>query len=161
MKDQGKAGHIPEVVIPREEAVFWMDGQGRWHNAHGPFQHKKIIAHFNACLGRDQGGYFVGQFRDGVFEKVYFRCQETALFVVDMLDGDPVQMVLNTGCRLALQPEKLFIHNDFLYYRNGDEIIKFSERTLTRLSEKIEHTAQGYLLRLQGSVHPLADTDTL
>ena len=71
---------IKQVVIPRQKAVFWMDAQGRWHNQHGTFQHKKIIDHFNASIRKDRDGYYVGQYRDGLYEKVYFTYQETARF---------------------------------------------------------------------------------
>ena len=39
--------NLKEVVIFKEEAVFWMDNQGRWHNQYGPFQHKRVIDYFN------------------------------------------------------------------------------------------------------------------
>jgi len=38
-----------EIVISEEEAVFWMDAYGRWHNKHGAFEHKKIIDYFH-CM---------------------------------------------------------------------------------------------------------------
>ena len=41
---------LPEIIIPKEKAVFRMDAHGRWHNAHGPFEHPKIIAYFNAIV---------------------------------------------------------------------------------------------------------------
>ena len=139
-----------ELIIPMEKAVFWMDGQGRWHNQHGPFEHKKIIDHFNAAIQKDADGYFVGQSHDGVYEKVYFPYQDTALFVTDLIWGDPVQMFMNTGQRLDLSPELLFIRNDNLFYQNGDEIIKFSQHALIKISEKIEFSESGCSIRLKG-----------
>ena len=143
-------GHPAQIVIPMEKAVFRMDGQGRWHNQHGPFEHKKIIDHFNAAIQKDAVGYFVGQDHDGIYEKVYFPYQDTALFVMDLLWGDPVQMLLNTGDRLDLCPELLFIHNDQLFHKKGGEIIKFSQHALTKISEKIEFSENGCSIRLLG-----------
>ena len=143
-------GRCVERVIPKEKAVFWMDGQGRWHNQHGPFEHKKIIDHFNGAIQKDGEGYFVGQSHDGIYEKVYFSYQDTALFVTDVLWGDPVQMLLNTGQRIDLSPELLFICNDQLFHQKGDEIIKFSERALTMISERIDFSQERYSIRLKG-----------
>ena len=90
------------VVIPKEEAVFWMDGNGCWRNAHGRFRHKKVIDYFHASISRDDDGYFVSQVRDGIVEKVYFRYEATALFVFDVIPGEEVDLVLNTGRRIRL-----------------------------------------------------------
>jgi hypothetical protein len=32
-----------EIVISKDDAIFWLNENGRWHNAHGEFQHKKVI----------------------------------------------------------------------------------------------------------------------
>ena len=140
----------PEIVIPKEEAVFWMDGQGRWHNRHGPFEHRKIIDHFNAAIQRDENGYFVGQNRDGIHEKVYFPYQDTALFVTDVHWGDPIQMLLNTGALIDLSPKLLFIREDQLFHMKGDEIIKFSQRALAMISKKMEFSEERYSIRIGG-----------
>jgi hypothetical protein len=145
-----REGCPSELVVPMEKAVFWMDGQGRWHNQHGPFEHKKIIDHFNAAIQKDADGYFVGQNNDGIYEKVYFPYQDTALFVMDLHWADPVRMLLNTGERLNLSPELLFIRNDHLFHQKGDEIIKFSQHALTKISEKIEFSESGCSIRLKG-----------
>lgn len=152
--------NLEENVIPKEKAVFWMDGKGRWHNQHGPFGHKKIIEHFNAAIQKDENGYFVGQSHDGVFEKVYFRYEDTALFVLDLLWGDPVKMILNTGEQIDLSPNLLFIRNDQLFHHKGEEIIKFSERALSKISEKIEYHQAGYSIRLKGINHPITQWDS-
>lgn len=134
-----------------------MDGQGRWHNQHGPFAHKKIIDYFNAAIQKDEGGYFVGQSHDGIYEKVYFSYQDTALFVTDVLWGDPVQLLLNTGQRLDMSPERLFIRNDQLFHKKGDEIIKFSERALAMIAERIEFSEERYSIRLKGICYPVPE----
>ena len=144
--NQDCQNRIAEIVIPKEKAVFWMDGQGRWHNQHGLFENKKIIDHFNASIRKDMQGYFVGQHRDGIYEKVYFTYQQTALFVTDVQWGNPVQMILNTGQRMDLSPECLFIRDDQLFHRKGDEIVKFTERTLTMISEAMTFAGDGYTI---------------
>ena len=46
-----------EIVIQKEDAVFRLDGNGRWHNQHGPFQHKKVIDYFHTCINKDKHGF--------------------------------------------------------------------------------------------------------
>lgn len=141
------AGH-KEIVIPKDKAVFWMDEKGRWHNQHGPFQHKKIIDYFNASIRKDRNGYFVQQSNGNVIEKVYFRYQETALFVVDLVMDDPIVLKLNTQVRLELEPEKLILCNDKLYYCLGDEIAKFNERSLFKISKNITCVQGQYFITI-------------
>ena len=147
-----------EFVIPKEQAVFWMDAQGRWHNQHGPFQHKKIIDHFNAAIQKDENGYFVGQLHGDRLEKVYFRYVETALFAVDLQWQQPVKIILNTGAEIELAPEKLFVRGDQLYQRHEDEIIKFSERAMMQLSKKMDRCDGGYVLNWKGHSYRLPET---
>ena len=136
--------NLKEIVIPKENAVFWMDGNGRWHNVHGPFQHKKLIDYFNTSIGRDSDGFYVSQDRGDVHEKVYFRCEETALFGVEVLTANELIVVLNTGERIKLNPEKLFIKNDSLFMHYQDTLIKFTDRCMMRLSKYIEEIDGSY-----------------
>ena len=76
-QDRVKTKH--EIVISKEDAVFWMDGNGRWCNADGRFRHKKIIDHFHSAIAKDEGGYFVRQERADLVEKVYFPVSYTHL----------------------------------------------------------------------------------
>ncbi len=145
------------IVIPRERAVFRLDRRGRWVNADGPFRNPRIIEFFNASIRRDAQGYYVGQERDGICEKVYFPYEDTALFVREVLFGAPVELVLNTGARLALDPRELFIEGDDLYLESRGERIKFTERALWQLAERIESDASGYRLRLGGACHPIPE----
>ncbi len=133
----------PEIVIPKEKAVFWMDANGRWRNRHGPFAHKKIIDYFNRSIGKDENGFFVRQDKGDVIEKVYFRYEDTALFVVDLADGDPPQLVLNTGRKIAMNPERLFIEGDILYYRDDDDRIKFTDRAMMKIADRLEEEEDG------------------
>ena len=52
---------IKEIIISKEDAVFWMDKHGFWRNEDGKFRHKRIIDHFHKSIGKDQNGYFVSQ----------------------------------------------------------------------------------------------------
>lgn len=131
--------NIRERVILKEEAVFWMDERGRWCNQHGPFEHPKIIAYFNAAIRKDHNGYFVEQFIDGLREKVYFRHYDTPLFIIDVSDREPVILTLNTGRAVELAPEQLFIREDHLYMNLKDEFAKFSESALMRMAQWIQY----------------------
>lgn len=141
---------LHEIVIPKENAVFWMDGRGRWCNQNGPFQHKKIIDYFNAAIRRDDNGFFVAQVRDNVCEKVYFRYEDTALFVVDIIFMDPIELVLNTGAKMALVPEALFVREDHLYMEDGELLIKFNERAMLRIAEIMVCTLDRYSIQVGG-----------
>jgi hypothetical protein len=146
-----------EIVIPQEHAVFWMDAQGRWCNLHGPFEHPKIIAYFNHAIRRDSQGYFVEQSAGRIREKVYFRYADTPLFIVDILSGDPQRLLMNTGERVALRPQELFIAQDNLYLRRGDERIKFHERVLLKLAPMIEQRENRYVIRIDGVWRPIVE----
>jgi hypothetical protein len=137
-----------EIVIPKEKAVFRLDGRGRWCNAYGVFRNRKITDYFHSAIQRDQDGYFVCQERENVTEKVYFPYEDTALFVFDVIISDCTVLVLNTKAEISLSPENLFIADDSLYIRRGDERIKFSERALLKLADALEFTEGAYYLRL-------------
>lgn len=139
-----------EIVIPADEATFWMDRAGYWCNRHGRFAHRKIMAHFHASIGRDAGGYFVSQVNGDVYEKVYFRYEDTALFVFDVQPGDAIVLVLNTGRRVVLDPGRLFIRNDHLYARDGAELIKFNENSMLKMSRFLEYEGERCFLRFKG-----------
>ena len=137
-----------EIVISKDQAVFWLDGDGRWHNAHGPFQHRKIINHFHASIQKDETGYFLCQETDACREKVYFRFSDTALFVFEVIGDTNLTLVLNTGDQIPLQPERLFIENDALYFRKGDERVKFTQRCLMNISDRLEIVDGVYTIRI-------------
>jgi len=132
-------GKRKEVVVPREEAVFGLDERGRWRHAdQGLFENPRIIAYFHACIRKDAQGYHLLQDHGHMREKVYFPYEDTALFVFDVLRGDPPVLVLNTGKREPLRPRKLFIQKDILYIRIGDDRIRFTEDALVRISHLLE-----------------------
>ena len=142
-------GHLPEVVIPKEQAVFWMDGQGRWQNRHGRFAHKLIIDHFNRSIRRDDKGYYVTQVRGDIREKVYFPYEDTPLYIVRVLLQAPLRLALNTGDVIALDPAALFVESDQLYHTMGDERVKFSDRALLAMAPFLEEKADGLSIRIE------------
>jgi hypothetical protein len=126
-----------EVIIPKQEAVFWLDRQGYWRNQGGRFKRKKIIDYFHASIGRDKNGYFVSHVKENVLEKVYFRHEETALFVFKVDINPGITLTLNTGSQIKLNPDNLYVFNDNLYIMNEDEKIKFAERALFQIMQII------------------------
>ena len=100
-----------EILIPKERAVFWLDKNGRWRNAHGEFQHKKIIDYFHSSIQKDEKGYYLFQERGNLREKVYFHYEDTALFAVDLIKDEDITLILNTKRQIKLKPKSLFIKN--------------------------------------------------
>lgn len=139
-----------EIIISKENAVFWMDGNGRWHNQHGEFEHKKVVAYFNRSIGYDTDGYFVSQIRGDVVEKVYFPYQETALFAVDIIQNNDLQLLLNTQKQLPLNPEKLFIRNDTLFMHFENQLVKFTDRSMIKLSDLFDDANGQFTIHLNG-----------
>jgi len=139
-----------EIIINKEDAVFWMDGNGRWHNQHGEFEHKKVIAYFNQSIQYDADGYFVSHIRGDVLEKVYFPYQETALFAVDILQHDEVRLLLNTRKQVPLNPKMLFIKNDTLFMHFKNQLIKFTSQSMIKLSDRLDDVNGQFTIHLKG-----------
>jgi hypothetical protein len=138
-----------EIIIPKDRAVFWLDKNGRWHNEHGEFEHKKIIAYFHSSIQRDENGYYLSQKRENVYEKVYFHYEDTALFAVDLIKDNDVTLILNTKKQIKLKPRNLFIREDDLYMRMGQETIKFTERGLMKISDLMEYDKDQYFIKVK------------
>jgi len=138
-----------EIVIPKDEAIFWLDKNGRWHNAHGKFQHKKIIDYFHSSIKKDENGYFLSQERENLREKVYFHYEDTVLFAVDLIKDKDITLILNTKNQIKLKPKNLFTRNDNLYMRMGQETIKFAERGLMKISDLLEFTDEQYFIKVK------------
>ena len=146
---------LKEIVIPREKAVFRLDKNGNWHNEHGKFQHKKIIDYFHACIDKDGDGFFLSQQREEYIEKVYFPYEETAYFVFDIDKSEDVILTLNTKKRVKLKPQKLFVKDDNLYMISGDDLIKFTEQALLKISDLLEFEKNRYFIRLNDKKYAL------
>ncbi len=143
------------VVIPKEKSVFWLDSNGWWKNAGGRFRKKKIIDYFHKHIGLDENGYFVLHDKGGVWEKVYFPYEDTALFVFDILNennGNDIRLVLNTGQNILLDPEKLHINDDQLYTIVDHQRIRFAERAMIKMSKLLEEDKDGRLVICTGGV---------
>ncbi len=148
---------IKERVIPREKAVFWMDKHGRWCNAHGPFEHSKIIQYFNASICRDESGYFVAQEYNGQREKVYFKYHITPLFALDIIEPPPRRLILNTGRLIDFNIQDLFVMGDQLYLDCGGEWIKFSERAMLKLAGQLKIENDVYFIQSEGVWRPIRE----
>lgn len=144
---------MKQIIVPKENAVFWMDKNGIWHNAHGKFEHPKIIAYFHKSIRKDDQGYHVYQIRDGCEEKVYFPYEDTALFVVDLKDNQT--LVLNTTDTLPLDPSQLFTRDDSLYVDTPAHCIKFGQRALMKLAGLLEEKEDRLFLVLDGTAHEI------
>jgi hypothetical protein len=146
-----------EIVIPKDKAAFWLDKNGRWHNDHGEFEHKKIIDYFHSAIKKDKQGYYLfqewGEFR----EKVYFHYEDTALFAVDLAKDPDVTLILNTRERVALRPRSLFIKNDSLYMKLGAEIIKFTARGLQKISDLLVFEDERYFIRVKNRKYRIVE----
>lgn len=150
-----------EIVIAKEDAVFRLDGNGRWHNQHGRFQHKKVIDYFHLCIRKDAHGFYLTQQRDDCIEKVYFPYEETAYFVFDVrVTDDAILLVLNTGQDLNLDPGRMFIKQDNLYLRRGEDIIKFTDRSMMKITKFMEDRNDGYAFVFQGRAYPIENVNS-
>jgi hypothetical protein len=140
---------IKEIVIGKDEAVFWLDKNGCWNNENGKFRHNKIIRYFHSSIQRDRQGYFLYQENGNYIEKVYFPYEDQALFVFDVIEQDDVTLILNTKQRIKLKPRKLFINNDCLYMQMGEEIIKFAEHGLVKIARYLEEKSDQLYIRIK------------
>jgi hypothetical protein len=149
---------VEKIIIKKEDAVFWMDKSGCWRNDGGKFRKKKIIDLFHQSIAKDNNGYFVSQVRDGIFEKVYFRFEDTALFVFAVIFNDDIILKLNTGKNLTLDPMQLYVKNDNLYLTDKDERIKFSERALMQISSILEENGDHLEINVNGNRFQILET---
>ena len=138
----------PVRIIPKEDAVFHLDSDGRWHNQHGVFEHPKIIAFFHASIRRDNDGFYLFQETDEYIEKVYFPYQDTALFVFDVALKGTGTLRLNTGLQIPLEPDRLFLVDDKLYQWIDDAPAKFTERCLLKLADHLQENENRFYLVL-------------
>jgi len=134
-------------IIPKDQAVFWMDKDGTWHNEHGKLEHPKIIKYFNQSIAKDDQGYFLSQIINDVEEKVYFPYEETAVFVVDLVKKDAgIKLTLNILETIALNPEALYIKADALFMETDAHLVKFNQKALARMTSFLKETPQGLAL---------------
>jgi hypothetical protein len=137
-------------IISRDQAVFWLDRYGRWHNEHGLFEHQKIIAHFNKAIRRDKDGYYLFQRTEYGAEKVYFPYEDCALFAVDLEMNGLIKVILNTGKWIKLMPRKLHIRKNDLYMKVGEDCIKFIGHSLLKVTENMSFNNNQYYIKIKG-----------
>lgn len=136
-----------QIIISKEDAVFWMDENGHWHNEHGRFEHPRIIKYFNASIKKDAQGYYLAQSRDGMEEKVYFKYQETAVFIVGLKETqEGLVLGLNTGETIGFDPSRLQVKNDSLYLNTDEHLMKFTSQAMVRLSRYLQEDEDGRLV---------------
>lgn len=152
---QSSDNGFQEIITPKEHAVFWLDKDGYWQNEGGRFKLKKIIRRFNQSIEHDDAGYYVTQINGNRREKVYFPYEDTALFAIDIQKKEPATLRLNTGKRLPLHFDRLFRSSDNLYTINGDEWIKFSERSLLKLVPMIDTNSDPWMIYFRGQSYPI------
>jgi hypothetical protein len=150
---------LPEHVIPKEKAVFWLDGRGFWHTAKGRFENKNIINHFHSCIRKDAKGYYLQQEHREYREKVYFSYEDTALFVIQILKDDDIILALNTGKKVKLKPRKLFVKNESLYMMLGEERVKFTEEALLCITDYMEDEAGRFFIRVKGRRYKIPEKE--
>ena len=148
-----------EIVINQDQAVFWLDANGCWQNENGKFRHQKIIDYFHSCIKHDRQGYYLYQKNGRHAEKVYFRYEDQALFVFNVIRQDGVTLVLNTKKQIKLKPRKLFIKNDCLYMHMGEEIIKFAEQGLMQIAPLLEEKNGQLFIRIKGRRYAISAMD--
>ncbi|MBT3310525.1 MAG: MFS transporter permease [Desulfobacterales bacterium] len=148
---------LPEIIIPKERAVFWLNGQGVWHNEFGRFAKKRIVDYFNRSIGKDEDGYFVSHIKEDAIEKVYFPYEETALFVFKVIIKEEVILVLNTQKQIKLDPENLYVKNDQLYMQKENEIVKFTERSMITTSRLFEDEPDRLVIEISGKRYQIPE----
>jgi hypothetical protein len=147
------SGELKQIVISKEDSVFWMDKDGNWCNEHGKFEHPKIIKYFNSSLKKDEGGFYVHQKTDECEEKVYFKYEETALFVVSINEKEDFFLILNDSSKIKFDPDNLFTKDDSLYLQTIDHLVKFSSRALLKLSKYIDEKDGQLSLTIKDNVY--------
>jgi len=148
--------HKPVKIIPKEDAVFRLDKNGKWRQLDDEeFANRKIIKYFHSMIKKDEEGFFLQQEHEHYIEKVYFPYEDTPLFVFGVIKNDGLLLHLNTGKKIRLDPQKLFLKNDTLYVRNDADLIKFTENTLLSLAGYLDEEADRFVIDLDGKRHPI------
>jgi hypothetical protein len=144
------ARRMREIIIPKEKASFWLDRNGFWHKENEKFQNQRVINYFHSCIKKDARGFHLAQRHRGYLEKAYFLFEDTALFVFDVIKGEPIILVLNTGKRVRLRPKRLFTMGDSLYMRLGEDPVKFTENSLVKIAGMLEFQKDESFIRVKG-----------
>jgi hypothetical protein len=68
---------------------------------------------------------------------------------VDLIIDKDITLILNTKKQIKLKPRSLFIRDDNLYMRMGQETIKFAERGLMKISDLLEFRDEQYFIKVK------------
>ena len=143
----------PVRIIPREKAVFSMDKNGNWRANDEKFTNQRIVKYFHTRIKKDTDGFFLEQEHRHYIEKVYFPYEDTALFVNRIIERDGLILCINTEEQIPLDPQKLFVKNDDLYFQNGEDLIKFKENALLSLSGYMDEVDDQLVIDIDGKRH--------
>jgi len=55
---------------------------------------------------------------------------------------------LNTKKQIKLNPEELFIKDDSLYTKDGEELVKFTEQSMIKISKYMENDNDRYFIKI-------------
>ena len=149
----------PVKIIPKEKAVFRLDRNGNWRADDEKFKNQNIIKYFHSLINKDQDGFFLEQEHALFIERVYFPCEDTALFVTRIIESDGLILCTNTGKQIKLDPEKLLIKNDDLYFQSGEDLIKFKENALLALADHMDDDDDQFVINIDGKRHRIARTE--
>ncbi len=144
-----------QIIIAKEDAVFWMGENGDWFNEHGKLEHLRIIKHFHASIKKDENGYYLHQVNDEFEEKVYFPYKDTALFVFDVKVDKDIILKLNNSDTIKLDPKQLFEKDDSLYIQTSEHLIKFTDRALLKISKFLEEKNDKLFFKIDGRYYKL------
>ncbi len=144
-----------QIIISKKDAVFWMDGNGEWCNEHGKIEHPKIIKYFHASIRKDENGYYLFQESDEQEETVYFPYKDTAVFVFGIKEEKDILLKLNTGETIKLDPEQLFEKDDKLFLKTSRHLVKFTDRTLLKISKFLEEKDDQMFFKFQDHLYPV------
>jgi len=146
------------LIINKNDAVFYLDSNGKWHNKYGEFKKKSISKYFHNSIHKDESGFHLKQINGDILEKVYFHYEDTALFVFNIdinSKTNEMELILNTGKKILFTPENLFIKNDMLYMKLDDDIIKFNESCLIKMSKFIDNEKNQYFLNYNNNKYKI------
>jgi hypothetical protein len=144
-----------QIIISKEDAVFWMGENGDWYNKHGKFEHPKIIKHFHGSIKKDENGYYLFQETDDHEEKVYFPYKDTAVYVFDIKEGKDILLKLNNNDTIKLDPEQLFEKDDKLFLKTDGHLVKFTDRALLKISKFLQEKKGQLFFKIKGRSYPV------
>lgn len=149
----------PVRIIPKEKAVFRLDKHGNWRSEDEKFKNPKIISYFHSLIKKDRDGFYLEQEHSHYIERVYFPYEETAFFVTRIIEEDGLILCTNTGKQIRLDPQDLFVRNDDLYFKYGEDLVKFTENALMAIAGHMDEEGSQFVITIDGKRHPVPRTE--